>query len=353
MYKRSLRAILMSFLIVFLVSGFAFLGISSTGNFLNYGINGASSSLSFSDQSASMSTKVFIQPLATFSFPFPLATRTPTPTPTPEPTPTPIPTPKPILQTPFLDVICKGDAVADGYKVQILGKLLQNDSSAFAEMPILASCSTDEGSSWEDVNLVKTGSDGSFVAIWTPDVAGLYLVRVLFKETSMSNGINKTVSVALVSDPQENAITINSNSSITPPLFDSTSKTLNFNMTGDAGTTGYMHVFVPRNVASQISDLKIYVDDAPVAFNSESKDDSWQLSFTYVHSQHTVTIMLPEVSTFVPNNPESDWILCALVVVAAIVVIASAVGLVKRKRRLQRYAKYIADAKKSYSSSIR
>ena len=284
------------------------------------------------------------EPLATFSFPFPLVTVTPSPSPSPVPTPTPIPTPKPILSTPVFTLSCMGSATASGLKVEIDGNVRTN-TSAISEAPILVAYSAD-GSSWEGITLVQTGSDGSFTAVWLPPANGSYLVKASIEETPFYNSANKTVNLALISDSQQsgrqgNVFAVNSNSSITQAAFSSASREVSFVVSGPTETTGYVNIFIPKNVASDVSSLKVYLDGNPISFNSESQTDSWIVSFSYSQGQRSIVIALPEVlEQPITGQSTPNWTLYAGIFVVAVVAIAGLVGFVKHYQNVALKKKY-------------
>ncbi|MCL5949697.1 MAG: hypothetical protein M1490_04390 [Candidatus Bathyarchaeota archaeon] len=256
----------------------------------------------------------------------------PTPSPTVSPTsnptsnPTPIPTPNPSLPTPSIDVSCKSTNTVTGFKVEIDGKLSLN-GNPLSDQPVLISYSVTGGNSWQSLTLLKTLSDGRFVAVWTPSVNGNYLIKATVESSSTMNGASEIINLALTPDAEQNVFTLTSNSTITQFAFNSTSKELGFIAEGPSDTIGYVHIYIPKTIISDISTLKTYVDGNEVSFNSESQTDSWLISFSYSHSQHTITMTMSEALQV--SNPNTDslpqWLLytipAALVVAIAVIAV--------------------------------
>ena len=244
---------------------------------------------------------------------------TPTPIPTTNPTPTPIPTPNPNLPIPTIDLSCKGTSIMNGYKVNMNGNL-QLNGVPLVDKPVLISFSVTGGDSWQSLTLVKTQSNGNFAALWTPDVTGNYLVKATVTATSMYNGASKTVALGLTPDEEENVFTLNSNSTITQFAFNSTSKELSFNASGPSGSTGYVSLYIPQTLISDISTLKTYVDGNQVPFNATNQGDAWLITFSYSHSQHKITLELAnEEQDIVTLPPPLQWVNYAIL--AAIIAI--------------------------------
>jgi parallel beta-helix repeat protein len=260
--------------------------------------------------------------------PSPSPTPTPTPTATPQPTATPTPTitptPSPTKATPTLDFSCKGTAISPTeFKVEITGELSYNGVAISGEA-VLILYSVTGGDEWESLTLVNTGSDGSFIAVWMPCVPGNYLVKAVWEGNSKFNETSTIVNFALKAYSEESVFSLTSNSTITEFAFNSTSKELSFTASGPFGTTGYVNVYIPKSLASDISDLKVYVDGYPITYSSESQLDSWIVSFTYSHSTHNIAIDLSAPSSeTIGSVTEFIYVIAAVAIALAITAIVS------------------------------
>jgi hypothetical protein len=254
-------------------------------------------------------------------------TPTPISSPTTSPAPTPMPTPNPNLPTPAIEVSCKGTSVANGYKVSINGNL-QLNGSPLVDTPVLISFSVTGGDSWKSLTLVKTQSNGNFAALWTPDVTGNYLVKATVTAASTYNSASKSVALALTPDEEKNVFTLNSNSTITQFAFNSTSKELSFNASGPSGSTGYVSLYIPQTLISDISTLKTYVDGNQVPFNTTNQGDAWLITFSYAHSQHKITLELANVEQeLVTSPPPLQWINYAILAAIIAILVGVSVAL--------------------------
>ena len=59
---------------------------------------------------------------------------------------------------------------------------------------------------------------------------------------------------------KQNVFTLTSNSTITQFAFNSTTKELSFIASGPSGTKGYVNIYIPKTLISDISTLKTYID---------------------------------------------------------------------------------------------
>ncbi len=260
-----------------------------------------------------------------------ISTATPTPAPITNPTPTPVPTPNPSLPTPIIDLSCKSTTTVSGFKVEINGNVSLS-GNPLTDQPVLISYSVTGGRTWQSLTLVKTLSEGRFVAVWTPSVTGNYLVNATVEKSATMNDAAKIVNLALTPDAEQNVFTLTSNSTITQFAYNSTTQELTFMASGPSGTQGYVDLYIPKTLLSDISQLKAYVDGNEVSYTSESQADSWLISFTYHHSQHTITMAIGS-----PPKPITDtspqWIIYVAIAVIAAVVAVTALVLKQRSRK--------------------
>ena len=201
----------------------------------------------------------------------------------------------------------------------------------FQTQPVLISYSVTGGKTWQSLTLIKTLPDGHFIAVWQPNVNGNYMIKATVDRTSTWNEASKVVNLALTPDAEQNVFTLTSNSTLTQFAFNSTSKELGFIVSGPSGTKGYVDIYIPKTLISDISTLKTYIDGNQIAFNSESQADSWLISFTYSHSQHTITMSIGSVSEVTYPDSFSQWIIYIAPIAAIAAVVAGTAVAFKRR----------------------
>ena len=291
--------------------------------------------LAVEDSETRVIIKIYVEPSPTPTptptpSPTPSPTPTPFPTPSPTPAPTPTPTPSPPQATPTIDVSCRGTTTSGDFKVEINGNLKFNGTAISAES-VLISYSITGGSSWESLTLVNTDSEGEFLVAWKPSVTGNYLIKAKWEGNSTFNEASTIVNLALTPYSEENVFSVTSNSTISEFAFNSTSKELSFTASGPSGTTGYVNVYIPKSLISNISDLKVYVDGNLITHNSESQIDSWVVLFNYSHSVRKVIIDLSATSSEVSET--SIELIIYITIMAVVIATAVATIVIRRKRQ--------------------
>jgi hypothetical protein len=114
-------------------------------------------------------------------------------------------------------------------------------------------------------------SHGSYKAIWNPDATGNYLIKATSDKTLTMNWASKIINLTLTPDSEHNVFTLTSNSTITQFTFNPDSKELRFIASGISGTKGFVNIYIPKTILSDISTLKAYIDGTATDFTSEPK----------------------------------------------------------------------------------
>ncbi|MCW4029349.1 MAG: hypothetical protein NWE92_06855 [Candidatus Bathyarchaeota archaeon] len=254
------------------------------------------------------------------------------------PAPTAAPTSNPNLPTPAIDVSCKGTTTLNGLKVNINGDL-KLSGQPLSNTSVLLSYSITGGSSWQSLTLVKTDASGNFAAVWTPDVTGNYLIKAAVDASSTYGAASKTVTLVLSPDAESNVFSVNSNSTISQLAFNSTSNELAFTASGQSGTHGYVEVYVPKTLISDISNLRAFVDGAEVSFSSQDQGDAWFITLSYSHSEHRITMELgvrPQTIEPLTGNWFKDNIVLIAIIGLVLVIVAGVVVAYKRNNKSQK-----------------
>jgi hypothetical protein len=101
---------------------------------------------------------------------------------------------------------------------------------------------------------------------------------------------------------------VESNSTVTALAFNSTSSEFSFTVSGSSGTTGYVKTTIAKNLTTNPENIKVYLDDNQLNYTVTSNVDSWQLTFNYHHSTHTISIVFAAESAV----PEFSWLMILL-----------------------------------------
>jgi hypothetical protein len=107
-----------------------------------------------------------------------------------------------------------------------------------------------------------------------------------------------------------------SNSTITELTFNSTTKTIRFNVSGPEGTVGYTNITMAKTLVINITGLSIHLDEKSIEYTFEETWYAWIVHLIYSHSTHKVTIFLsapPPVNTIATSTSSSETLVILLI----------------------------------------
>jgi len=120
------------------------------------------------------------------------------------------------------------------------------------------------------------------------------------------------------------------NSSVIGVTFNSTAKELTLSVAGAGGTTGMTNLTVPKAIISSSSNVKIYLDNQPIAFQMNEGVESYFITMDYSHSTHSLVASFG--ASVAPTGGQD-----LLMIVAAILAVGiCGVALILRQRRSRR-----------------
>lgn len=241
-----------------------------------------------------------------------------------------VPIPKPTL-----DLSCKSSTSNYGFNVEIKGNLAF-DGTAISHASILLSYSVNGGKSWEDLTMVYTASDGSYYATWIPLVTGNFMIKAVYEGDETYFGTSTIVNLEVSQFAEKDVFSVTSNSTVSSLRFDSENQELSFTVTGLSDTSGYVDVYMAKNVISNIEDVKAYLDGSEVEYAASSFDDYWLIHFTYHHSSHEVLLRLSsETSPDSGTTTELTILIGSIIITINLIFIA--LILMKKNTRSWRY----------------
>ncbi len=230
------------------------------------------------------------------------------------------------LTIPTLTTYCISSMTQSSFKVKINGDLTFN-GVPITNVPLLLSYSVTNGNSWQDLTSVHTGSDGSYSALWMLPVTGDYMLRTVYRGNGNYLGTSNIVNFSIEPFNEYSVFSVTSNSTLSELSFNSANKELNFKVSGDPETTGYVSVYIPETVLSDISGLKVYLDSNQIQYTVQPQSEGWLLYIIYHHSTHTFTVDLGSSSANpTTQTSELDIVKTAILVfmgtLAAVVIVA-------------------------------
>lgn len=200
-----------------------------------------------------------------------------------------------------------------GHIVNVKGTLIDQEGNPFSDETVILSYCVSGTSNWDPIASATTDSSGFYSASWIPSATGKFALIAEWPGNVSYSGTFVIKNVSVSRYEIDNLFFVESNSSLTSLVFNSTSKEIGFTVSGPAGTIGYVQFLVSKTLMPYLADYKVYIDGQQVSCAAESAGDFQSLYFTYSHSTHYVTIKLSTVLV-----PEFPSIIFALLIVVTI-----------------------------------
>jgi parallel beta-helix repeat protein len=177
----------------------------------------------------------------------------------------------------------------NGFKVEAKGRLLEFYGTGLESKTIVFSYTFAGIGIWTPIASTATDYWGDYRLTWFPPATGYFMFKAEWAGNSTHLGTSNTIAVSTIPYDQY-VFAVESNSTVTDLAFDSAGNKLSFVVDGENGTTGYTRVTIAKNLAPDITKLKVQVDKIEYGYTVTEMTDSWILTFTYNHSTHQIEV---------------------------------------------------------------
>lgn len=187
-----------------------------------------------------------------------------------------------------------------GYDVNIFGTLLDMYGNPLKDETVVLYYSFSGITDWVPITSHLTDDLGYYEVMWIPPATGSFIIKAEWAgNTTYSQTTNTTTLSSLLHEDQY-VFSVESNSTLSELQFDTKNFKLSFTATGPDGTSGYVKVTIAKDLVSNPANIKVFLDGREPDFSITSVDDSWLLTFEYLHSSHEIEIDLssPLVTKF-------------------------------------------------------
>jgi large repetitive protein len=236
-------------------------------------------------------------------------------------------------------VILNMDTVSSstiGDLMTVTGSVVKANGGAPIEgLSINLAYSVNNGQSWREMPSVKTSVNGNFTSQWIPTATGIYMLKGTWSGNAIYQAATSIKSLAITLSPEKYVFTVQSNSTITDLSFNSNSKELKFNVSGESGTSGYSRIVISKELVVNGSEIKLLLDGKAMSYQLTSTNSSWILYFEYHHSTHSIVASLEggSADTNNPDNSPLPWVAIAGLAVVSVLLVAGLVLFNSRRAR--------------------
>jgi hypothetical protein len=217
-----------------------------------------------------------------------------------------------------LSISAQCSASTAGSVVDVFGVLSDADGVPVQNKTVVLSYTFMGLDSWIPISSCQTSEQGEYNIQWINSASGTFTLKAAWSGDATHLGASNTTSLSFVPYMNQQDFFFESNSTVTALSFDNATATLNFQVSGASGTTGFVRASIPKSMLTDGADLQVCLDDKPLTYTVTSIGDSWLYVFTYSHSTHQISIHIQAATA----APQSLITLIVLVVIVAILSVA-------------------------------
>lgn len=188
--------------------------------------------------------------------------------------------------------------------------------------------------SWIPISSTVTNQNGEYFMQWINNAAGTFTLKAECRDNSIYSGISNTTTLSFLPVENQQTFVFESNSTVTSLNFNNETSTLNFNVTGPTGTTGYVKAVIPKTLLKEGETLQAYIDGKQLEYEIISTVKSWIYFFNYTHSTHQISIKVPSENT-IQQPPINQLVLLGIIVVFGTILVLE-IFLLRNKNEINR-----------------
>jgi parallel beta-helix repeat protein len=199
-----------------------------------------------------------------------------------------------VMMSTFVSISTSSLSAYIGFRVNINGTLRDFYGNPVANEPIILYYTFPRISTSFPITSCLTNPSGYYYVQWISSATGYFEIKAQWTGNSTHFGANNIISLSAIPYENQYVFSVESNSTVSGLTFDATSSELRFSASGQNGTTGYAKATIAKSLVENVTDIKVYIDENQCEYSAISIDDSWVLTFYYVHSIHEVLVAIPE-----------------------------------------------------------
>jgi hypothetical protein len=279
-------------------------------------------------------------------------TYVPQPSPSPQPQPSPSPQErksetsnvKSSPPAPTKITLSTSESICyTGHKLEFQGSLT-SEIGDLGGNTVLISCSTNEGSTWNNITSAMTNSNGAYSVSWKPESTGRFIVKASWKGNKSFLGANATCKLIVFSKREQDGFIVISNSSILALAFNPETKELNFSLSGEKDTVGYFNVTIPKNLLAG-NPWRVRIDNELSSFQL-----SWNATHTFISANYSFsnTLQVRIIGTWTATEFSSPFL--AYVIAGAVLFSIMMLLLFRKRLRNQSFSSRLSNKKTNPAS---
>ena len=182
-----------------------------------------------------------------------------------------------------------------GGKIVTTGQLTNQYGDALRNQPVTLSYRSSGATNWTYISSNGTDIAGKYSITWAPAVTGYFDLNAVWAGNATHSAADKIATISTMYHKNQYVFAVESNSSISQISFNETSAILRFHTSVPDETIGYAKVTIAKGLVTDVTKMKLFVDNIEKSFTLSSSAGSWLLSFSHSEGVHQIAISLSPV----------------------------------------------------------
>jgi len=231
----------------------------------------------------------------------------------------------------FVSISTNSSSTFVGFKVDIAGRLRDMYGNGLRNETVVLYYTFHGTSTWIPITSDATDNLGNYHAVWIPPATGYFTIKAEWLGNTIHFSSNNSITLSTLPYEDTYVFSVESNSTVSAVVFNTSSHEISFTASGPSGTRGYVKSTIAKSLVPSIANVRVYLDDNQTEYSTTSIDDSYILTFEYTHSVRQIVIKLN------PNRIPGttflgfDWWLWAIIIVVVVALAGTVYFLKKRK----------------------
>jgi len=192
----------------------------------------------------------------------------------------------------FISISTSSSSTFVGFAVNINGTLYDFYGTSIKKEPVVIYYTFPGVTTWFPISSGITDNFGRYYVQWIPTATGYFTIKAEWAGNTTHSGTSSTITLSAIPYQNQYVFSVESNSTISALAFNTTDWKLSFTASGPSDTKGYVKITVAKSLIFNITNIRVYLDGNQIEYSIVSLDDSWLLTFNYIHSTHQVVVDL-------------------------------------------------------------
>jgi PKD repeat protein len=232
-----------------------------------------------------------------------------------------------VVMPTFVSISTSSSSTFVGFAVDINGTLYDFYGNGLENEPVVLYYTFPGVMTWFPISSGITDHLGHYYVQWIPTATGYFTIKAEWAGNTTHSGTSNTITLSAIPYQNQYIFSVESNSTISALAFNTTNWELSFTASGPSGSRGYVKITVAKSLVFNITNIRVYLDGNESEYSITSLDNSWLLTFDYIHSTHQVVVDLD--INIIPEFPPAT-----ILPLFMLVTLIATILLKKKKKQL-------------------